>query len=373
VINKNGNHEIYISQEQRIDRIAEMFNITTAAQHPLPVGADGDRVFEYNSIAETDTQQQSVLRDVNADSDLPDFKSYNEIRTYFRSYTGNLVYLTQYGRPDVQAIVYRLARYQQFPSLVHIKAVRHVISYLLHTKSKRLTFGRQKMKDILCCFSDSSYADCVATARSTGGYVHFLFGNYLSSRSFKINCVTRSVTEAEFYTLSAAAADSIYFRDFYNETLRPFLAAVFGRNNNASTESMVANDLTSVSIAHSGFAEHQKVGETLLSKAVHPWTWMEKSDTVIYGDNKSSLSQANYGSNKRSKHIRIHNSYIWEQIHVFKTVRVGKVDTKENCADMQTKCLDEKLFQYHTSLLMGERTHFEVNTLKLYTNGKSDA
>ena len=27
-------------------------------------------------------KKQSVLRDVNADSDLPDFKSYNEIRTY---------------------------------------------------------------------------------------------------------------------------------------------------------------------------------------------------------------------------------------------------------------------------------------------------
>ena len=90
-----------------------------------------------------------------------------------------------------------------------------------------MKFGQQEMDDILCCFSDSSFADCPATGRSTGGYVHYLCGDYLASRSFKINCVTRSVTEAEFYTLSAAAADSIYYRNLWNYNILTLLNFYF--------------------------------------------------------------------------------------------------------------------------------------------------
>ena len=361
-----NNSEIAISQRARVERIAEMFNITKQEQSPLPTGAAGDRIFAFESISQTDAEQEQTLKDIEMDKDLPTFVSYSEVTTYYRSYTGNLVYLTCYGRPDVQAIVYKLARYQQYPSLVHIRAVRHLVGYLLRTKNKRLIFGRQQMKDTLCCFSDASYADCTATARSTGGYVHFLFGSYLSSRSFKINCVTRSVTAAEFYTLSAAAADSIYFRDFYNDTLRPLL--MFAKQSELVKEATKGNDtvvyvppVERVPITHSGFKQDGTKPEILLSAGVHPWSWMDKEDTVIYGDNKSSLNQANNGSNKRSKHIKIHNSYVWEQIHVFKTVRVGKVHTKENCADMQTKMLDETLFEKHAGTIMGSNEYFEVN------------
>ena len=257
-----------------------------------------------------------------------------------------------YGRPDIQAITYRLARYQESPGILHIQAARRIIEYLIFTKERKLVFGRQEMTDTLASFSDSSFADCPATGRSTGGYVHFLFGSYLSSRSFKMNCVTRSVTEAEFYTMSACAADSIYYTNFFNFTLLPLLKhhELHTKNNKVHSE------VRHVNMIHTSKQEFK--GE-LLSKDIHPFQWMNEEDTVIYGDNSSAIQQANYGSNKRSKHIRIHNSYIWEQIHIFKRIKIGKVATEYNVADLQTKPLKADLFDYHTKTLMGERHSFK--------------
>lgn len=51
-----------------------------------------------------------------------------------------------------------------------------------------------------------------------------------------------------------------------------------------------------------------------------------------------ATQQANYGSNRRSNHIRIHNSYVWEQIHfihIFKRIKIGKVATEYNAALVQ--------------------------------------
>ena len=235
-----------------------------------------------------------------------------------------------------RAITYRLARYQESPGIRHILAARRIIEYLIFTKERKLIFGRQEMEDTLASFSDSSFADCPATGRSTGGYVHFLFGSYSSSRSFKMNCVTRSVTEAEFYTMSACAADSIYYTNFFNFTLLPLL-----KHHELHTKSnKVHSEVRHVNIIHTSKQEFK--GE-LLSKDIHPFQWMNEEDTIIYGDNSSA----------------IHNSYIWEQIHIFKRIKIGKVATEYNVADLQTKPLKADLFNYHTKTLMGERHSFK--------------
>ncbi len=70
------------------------------------------------------------------------------------------------------------------------------------------------------------------------------------------------------------------------------------------------------------------------------------------------INQAQKGANKRSKHIRIHQRYIWEQIHIFKRVVVLKVDTKYNPADLQTKPLNAELYNRHTRTIRGERDCF---------------
>jgi hypothetical protein len=347
--------EVSISQKERIEKIAEMFNVKRSKNTPFPTGEELIKTFAVESLSDTDEKQNKTVQNINDDKDLPNFTSYKEVRTYYRSYTGNLVYMCCYGRPDIQAIVYRLARYQESPSIKHIMAVRRIISYLLHTKTRKLIFGRQRMDETLSSFSDSSFADCPASGRSTGGYCHFLFGSYLASRSFKMNCVTRSVTEAEFYTMSACAADSIYFRNLFNETLRPVLLHCEKIDSVAGKSSMLSNKVDCVPIVHS---DKKEFAEILLSKSIHPFQWMHEEDTVIYGDNSAALEQSRKGPNKRSKHIRYHNSYIWEQMHIFERIRVGKIATEFNVADLQTKPLNAELFNRHARTIMGERKVF---------------
>lgn len=348
--------EVRLSQKGRIIKLKEMFNITRQSEMPLPPKYKQEELFGIGSLSIEESDKENCLNEVNLDPELPTFANYNEVKTYYRSYTGNLVYLATCGRPDIQAIVYRMARYQENPGIVHIKAVRHIIQYLVFTQERELVFGRQKMADILVTHSDSSFADCPATGRSTGGYVHYLFGNYLSSRSFKINCVTRSVTEAEFYTMSAAAADAIYFRDLYNETIMPIMRNELGNEK--------YSEIKTVNLGHNGL----KAGhEILLSGSINPYTWMEPTDGVVLGDNSSAILQAKKGANKRSKHIKIHNSYIWEQIHIFGNIKVGKISTKQNSADLQTKVLGAEPFKQHSRTIMGEGREFIVNFMVYYS------
>jgi hypothetical protein len=370
--------EIYLSQEARIAKLADQFKITETFKTPLDMPkAELQKLLSIDSLALTPERKEEAVRIVNNDENLTKLKNYNDFKTYYRSYTGNLIYTVCFGRPDIQQTVYRLARYQENPSELHIYAIRKVIGYLLGTKDKKLTFGRQRMipteeqptskgkteltakpSDVLTTFSDSSFADCPATRRSTGGYIHFLFGNYLASRSFKINCVCRSVTEAEFYTMSAAAADAIYYRNLYNNTLRPVLVHLLDKEDNDTSE--FKDEIKQVVLLHRGLPDGN---EQLLSPAIHPAQWLNSSDTVIYGDNKSAIGQIKNGMKKNCKHIQIHLSYIWEQMYIFRNIRIGKVCTNNNPADLQTKTLNGDLFRRHAATIMGENKSFTISNI----------
>ena len=352
--------EIHISQTERIVKMCEMFKITRTSTSPMPTGKTLQESLDVTSLALTEEQKAETVRLVNEHKDMPNVKNYSDVQTYYRSYTGNMIYLVGYGRTDLQSTVFKLARYQENPSMKHIMLIRRVLQYCLYTKERTLVFGRQKFKEVLTTHSDASYADCPATGRSSGGYIHYFMGNYLASRSFKINCVTRSVTEAEFYTMSAAAADSIYFRNLYNETLLPVIRNIMSSKGGIDKKLLIEQE--KCTIVHSGL---KKGHEMLLSKHIHPYLWMDEADVTIYGDNSSAIQQANKGPCKRSKHIRIHKSYLWEQIHVFNNVRVAKIDTAENSADLQTKVLDSTKFEKHAKTIMGMNESLTVNLVEL--------
>jgi|TARA_B110000211_G_C13758781_1_gene412161 hypothetical protein len=45
-------------------------------------------------------------------------------------------------------------------------------------------------------------------------------------------------------------------------------------------------------------------------------------------------------------------------MHIFERIRVGKIATEFNVADLQTKPLNAELFNRHARTIMGERTVF---------------
>ena len=76
--------------------------------------------------------------------------------------------------------------------------------------------------------------------------------------------------------------------------------------------------------------------------------WQEN---VIY---KGCIHLAHDGGDwKRKRHIRVANSYLYEEVTIHKTIAIKYVRSDKNCADMMTKCLSAPLFRKHRSTLMG--------------------
>ena len=48
-------------------------------------------------------------------------------------------------------------------------------------------------------------------------------------------------------------------------------------------------------------------------------------------------------------------------MHIFGNIRVGKIDTELNSADLQTKLLKTELFDKHIKTIMGHNKKFKSN------------
>nr|GEU57142.1 hypothetical protein [Tanacetum cinerariifolium] len=128
-------------------------------------------------------------------------------QTKYRSMVGALMYLTA-SRPDIMHATCYCARYQAKPTEKHLKAVKRIFQYLKDT----IHMGLWYLKDIgfeLTAFSDSDYAGCLDSRKSTSGGIQFLGGNKLVSwSSKKQDCTLMSSAEAEYVSLSASIAIS---------------------------------------------------------------------------------------------------------------------------------------------------------------------
>ncbi|XP_049372693.1 uncharacterized mitochondrial protein AtMg00810-like [Solanum verrucosum] len=70
----------------------------------------------------------------------------------------------------------------------------------------------QNISNSLTRFSDSNWAGCTTTHRSTSGFCIFLESNLISWSTKKQPIVARSITEAEYRALAVATADVIWIQ-----------------------------------------------------------------------------------------------------------------------------------------------------------------
>ena len=78
-------------------------------------------------------------------------------------------------RPDIAFAVGMLGRYQSNPGIEHWKAAKKVLRYLQGTKHHMLTYRRSDHLEVIG-YSDSDFAGCVDSNKSTSGYVFLLAG-----------------------------------------------------------------------------------------------------------------------------------------------------------------------------------------------------
>ncbi|XP_015160537.1 uncharacterized mitochondrial protein AtMg00810-like [Solanum tuberosum] len=122
----------------------------------------------------------------------------------YRSIVGGLQYLTL-TRPDLIHAVNQVCQFMQAPITTYWQGVKHILRYLAGTINFGLRITSRSSLQVVG-FSDSDWAGCAITCRSTTGLCVFLGANCISWSSKKQHTVSKSSAEAECHALASLAA-----------------------------------------------------------------------------------------------------------------------------------------------------------------------
>jgi hypothetical protein len=106
-----------------------------------------------------------------------------------------------------------LDRYQKNPGISHWNGIKKALRYIQGTKGLMLTYERSGSLEIVG-YSDSDFADCLDTDRSTSDYVFKLTGGAISWSSFKQTIMTSSAMYAEFVPCYEAVGQAMWLKKF---------------------------------------------------------------------------------------------------------------------------------------------------------------
>ena len=193
-------HHIVLSQSAYIDTILKHFGLYDC--NPVTYPLDKNHQID-KAITNTD----------NTDSEV-NIKLYQQI-------VESLMYTVIRTRPDIAFIVTRLSQSLTKPSKKHFGAIKHVFRYLKGTRDIKLSFPYSQQQQqqhnavlqqqhnasnalILEGFTDSDFAGCPDTRRSTSGYIFKLANCGISWRSRKQKSVATSTPEAKYMALAFA-------------------------------------------------------------------------------------------------------------------------------------------------------------------------
>ena len=225
----------------------------------------------------------------------------------YRAGCGKLQWLKRETRPDLQFSVLQLQRHLQKPGRAHLKAMFRVMRYVLATKERGLVIkperkwdGSRDHKFKLSTTTDSSYASCPDTKRSPGGYVTYMEGAVVSTKSKVQQFVTLSPTEAELVAMTEGVKEAL--------------------GNKRLLEAM-------------GLQVELPI--------------------LVRGDNKGALDlMSNWSTGGKTRHIDV-RYYFLRELKEQGIVDIQWVATDVNEADLFTKNLPKGSFERHVSRFCG--------------------
>lgn len=207
----------------------------------------------------------------------------------YRSAVGSIMYAMVSTRPDITHAVGVVSRFMSNPGKSHWEAVKWILRYLKGTAGYALCFGGNNVQ--LQGFTDSDLGRDLDKCRSTTGYVFLFAGAAISWVSRLQHSVALSSAEAEYLALFEGAREMIWLQ-------------------------LLFSDLRC----------HQR-------------------EYVLFCDSRSAIFMAhNHSSQQRSKHIDRHAHYVRHVVEEGK-LKIVKIDTKVNPADIFTKVVGKEKFE----------------------------
>ncbi|XXG55025.1 hypothetical protein AAC387_Pa03g2762 [Persea americana] len=182
-----------LSQRSYIDKVLKRFGMQDSKPGNTPV-FKGDK-FSLNQCPRTNLEVKEMQK-------IP-----------YASAVGSLMFTMVCTRPDIAYIVGMLGRSLSNPGMDYWKAAKRVMRYLQRTKDHMLTYRRSDQLEIIG-FSDSDYAGCQGSMKSTSGYIYLLAVGAISWRSAKQTLVTDSTMAVEFVACYEASNYGIWLRNF---------------------------------------------------------------------------------------------------------------------------------------------------------------
>ena len=103
----------------------------------------------------------------------------------------------------------QLTRFSKKPTLEHWQSLMHVCRYIFHTRELGITFGKDTG---LKLYTDSDFANCPISSKSTSGFVATLAGGAVAWSSRRQSITAQSSTEAEYIAANHAVMESDHLR-----------------------------------------------------------------------------------------------------------------------------------------------------------------
>ena len=135
----------------------------------------------------------------------------------YQSLVGSLMYAMVGTRPDLAYAVGILSQFLSRPTDLHWQTAKRVLRYVKGTLDRKLEYRPVSQSGVLYGYTDSDWAGCVETRKSTGGFVYLLNGGAVSWMSKKQEQVATSSCHAEYMALNRAGREAVWLRRLLQE------------------------------------------------------------------------------------------------------------------------------------------------------------
>jgi hypothetical protein len=187
--------ELYVHQNSYIQTVLKRFRMTGCNSSTIPA----------------DPNSRLTRADCPKNTGRPPMDS-----TYYRCAVGALLYIGRMTRPDILFSVNAASRFCEDPGKPAWSAVKRILSYLSGTSDYGIRYdGTQD--NTLTAYSDSDYAGCPDTSRSTSGMLFMLNNGPISWTSHLQKSVAQSTCEAEYYAAGHASRTIVWLRELLDQ------------------------------------------------------------------------------------------------------------------------------------------------------------